>query len=353
MWNLDTGHAESHTVTLPKTGVRTRCAMETHDEETRILGLTWESKEVSWKQNEQGLLGSKQVEANMTSGEVVEQTEGLIFTSSRTGQGSVDKSSGEAHFDGPVQRSFGVREEVQRAAADGIEVAAIEARRVNETRLFCSEEQVHSALKDVGAQAAAQAAAGVGGQVAGDILGTIVDNAAAGSVAGRAVAAGVASALVGEGSCQQRLEQAASSAGTSLSLAAAHEAASSVTGPGSVANVAGRALGALVTSGGSLQDRAAHAAQKGGEAAAAEVLGQALAKANVPLCPRSIINEEGHKGVEFSGGSMMSIGSRHRYGSEVKADSVITQSQHEEGVQFRLGECLSHVCFLQGFNRDQ
>ena len=256
------------------------------------------------------------------------------------GLGGSDSSGSGGAGDSGINQLAGVRE-LQRAAADGIEVAAIEARRVNETRLFCSEEQVHSALKDVGAQAAAQAAAGVGGQVAGDILGTIVDNAAAGSVAGRAVAAGVASALVGEGSCQQRLEQAASSAGTSLSLAAAHEAASSVTGPGSVANVAGRALGALVTSGGSLQDRAAHAAQKGGEAAAAEVLGQALAKANVPLCPRSIINEEGRKGVEFSGGSMMSIGSRHRYGSEVKADSVITQSQHEEGVQVRVGRCLS------------
>lgn len=157
-------------------------------------------------------------------------------------------------------------------------------------------------------------------------------------VAGQALAAGAA-ALVSDGTCSEKFQKAASAAGTSLALASAHEAANGIAGAGLVANVAGQAVGAAITSDGPLPDRLAHAAQAGGQAALVHGAGKALATAGVPLCPTNLINEEGRKGIEFAGGSMVSIGCRDRVGfAQLEDGSQVRKSQHEEGMQLRVGQ---------------
>ena len=157
-------------------------------------------------------------------------------------------------------------------------------------------------------------------------------------VVGQALAAGAA-AVLSDGTCSEKLQKAASAAGTSLALASAHEAANGIAGAGLVANVAGQAVGAAITS-------MAHAAQAGGQAALVHGAGKALATAGVPLCPTNLINEEGRKGIEFAGGSMVSIGCRDRVGfAQLEDGSQVRKSQHEEGMQLRVGQGLRSFLF--------
>ena len=300
-----------------------------------MLGVKVASEEVKLKQTHDGLLGTKKVEMDCRKHQVLEESEGLIFTTSRSGSGSVDKSSGEAQFDGEVSFSIGVRDEVKQAAGRGVEVGAREVRRINEAQLLCSAEQEKQALQKAGAQMAIQGAAGVAGLVAGEVTGKIAGNASAGASLGEALAAGSAAAFL-------QVEHAVAAAGTSLALSAAHEAASGVVGPGSNASIAGRALGALVTGQGSCADRLADAAHAAGEGALVQATGMALAKSGVPLCPTGLINEEGRKGMEFAGGSSLSVGYRDRFGeAQLENGTQISQRQHEEGVQLRVGWGLS------------
>ena len=171
-------------------------------------------------------------------------------------------------------------------------------------------------------------------------------------VAGEALAAGGA-ALMSGGTWSEKLQKAGSAAGTALALASAHEAANGIAGAGLVANVAGQAVGAALTSDGPLPDRLAHAAQAGGQAALVHGAGKALATAGVPLCPTNLINEEGRKGIEFAGGSMVSIGCRDRVGfAQLEDGSQVRKSQHEEGMQLRIGRSLKRFLFCM-FGRHQ
>ena len=306
-----------------------------------MLGVKVASEEVKLKQTHDGLLGTKKVEMDCRKHQVLEESEGLIFTTSRSGSGSVDKSSGEAQFDGEVSFSIGVRDEVKQAAGRGVEVGAREVRRINEAQLLCSAEQEKQALQKAGAQMAIQGTAGVAGLIAGEVTGKVAGNASAGASLGEALAAGSA-AFLQEGTAVEKVEHAVAAAGTSLALSAAHEAASGVVGPGSTASIAGRALGALVTGQGSCADRLAHAAYAAGEGGLVQATGMALAKSGVPLCPTGLINEEGRKGMEFAGGSSLSVGYRDRFGeAQLENGTQISQRQHEEGVQLRVGWGLS------------
>ena len=162
-------------------------------------------------------------------------------------------------------------------------------------------------------------------------------------IACSSLAAGVVGTVNGGGVGAQ-LDQAVETVGMSLALTASQEVASGVMGAGCAASVAGRALGALATSDGSCSERLASAGQAAGEAAATQAAGHVLAQAGVPLCPTGLINEEGRKGIEFAGGSMMSVGERDRFGSGQLADGTeVCRSSHEEGVQFRVGRGLMEV----------
>ena len=276
------------------------------------------------------------------TGEVAETEEGLLFTTSREGSGSVDRSSGKARFHEAVSCSFGVRQEVKDAAGKGIEVGGSEARRANEGRLFCSAADARQALQNAGGQVAFQGAGGVVGLVTGEVVGKVAGSQAAGAVLGEAVAAG-SMALLGQG--DQKLDRAVTTAGASLALSASQEVASGAVGPGRTANLVGRAVGAFATSSGSCPERLAKAAQAAGEGAAVQAAGTALAQAGIPLCPTTLINEEGRKGMEFAGGSMVSVGQRDRYGSgQLEDGTTVTRSSHEEGVQLRAGGSLSKIC---------
>ena len=322
-----------------KTGRFSSCTTETHEEDFRVLGMKMVSEEVNFKQTHEGLLGSKRVEVDCRAHQVQEESEGLIFTTSRSGSGSVDKTSGKAQFDGAVSLNIGVREEVKEAAGRGIEVGTREARKINEAQVFCSAEQEMQALQQAGVQMAAQGAAGVAGLVAGEVAGKIAGNASAGASLGEALAAGSAALLQG-GSTSEKVHNAVAAAGTSLALSAAHEAASGVVGAGCAASIAGRAAGALITSDGSCADRLGNAAKAAGEGALVQAAGVALAKSGVPLCPMGLINEEGRKGIDFAGGSSLSVGHRDRFGEASENGVQISQSQHEEGVQVRVGHRL-------------
>ena len=184
---------------------------------------------MEFKQTSDGLLGTKKIEMDCRKHQVLEESEGLIFTTSRSGSGSVGKSSGEAQFDGEVSFSIGVRDEVKEAAGRGVEVGAREARRINEAQLLCSAEQEKQALQKAGAQMAIQGTAGVAGFFAGEGTGKIAGNASAGASLGEALAAGSA-AFLQEGTAGDIVEHAVAAAGTSLALAA-HEAASGVVTP--------------------------------------------------------------------------------------------------------------------------
>ena len=161
-------------------------------------------------------------------------------------------------------------------------------------------------------------------------------------VACDALAAGVAGFATDGGG--ELLEKAVATAGTSLALSASQEVASGVMGAVCVASVAGRALGAYVTSNGSCPERPVQAAQAAGEATITQGAGTLLAQAGVPLCPTSVINEDGRKGLEIAGGSMVSVGQRDRLGSEQLADgTAVSRSSHEEGLQFRAGSDLGFL----------
>ena len=352
-WNLDTGHAEVHTIEHQKTGFRSTCTTEVQEEEARVLGVKVMQEEVGVKQTRDGLLGSSHVEVNHKTGGVVQETEGLIFTTKKEGTGSLDKTTGEVEFEGEVSSSFAVREEVQQAAGRGAQIATTQARQANEAKLFCSSSEVDTALRDGASQVAIQSTAGVAGCVTGEVLGKIAGSKTSGLVAGEALAAGAA-AVLSDGTCSEKLQKAASAAGTSLALASAHEAANGIAGAGLVANVAGQAVGAAITSNGPLPDRLAHAAQAGGQAALVHGAGKALATAGVPLCPTNLINEEGRKGIEFAGGSMVSIGCRDRVGfAQLEDGSQVRKSQHEEGMQLRVGQGPSsrHVNHYRTYHR--
>ncbi|CAE6935242.1 unnamed protein product [Symbiodinium sp. CCMP2592] len=335
--NFDTGKANVQDVEHEKTSRISSCTTETNKEDIRILGQTLASKEVAFKQTREGLLSSKKVEVDCKTHHVVEESEGLFLTTSRAGSGSVDKMSGEVQFDGEVSHSCAVREEVKEAAGRGLEVGTREACKSNEGRLFCSAEQEKQALQQSGAQIAAQGAAGVAGLVAGEVAGKLAGSASAGASLGEALAAGGAAFLQG-GTAAEKVEHGIAAAGTSLALSAAHEAASGVVGPGFTGNIAGRAAGAFLTSEGSCADRLANAAGAAGEGALVQAAGIAMAKSGVPLCPMGLINEDGRKGVDFAGGSSLSVGHRDSFGADVKENGTqISQSQHEEGVQLRVG----------------
>ena len=275
------------------------------------------------------------------TGEVVQKADGLLLSTSQEGSGTVDRSSGKAYCDGDVSWSIGVRQEVKDAAGRGIEVGGLEMRCANEERIFCSGEDAAQALKGAGSQVLQQGAVGVVGLIAGEMLGKVAGCKATGAVLGEAAAAGGV-AMFGDG--EGRLDRAAASASACLALSASQEVASGVLGPGRVAGVAGSALGAFAASSGSCQERLAKAAQATGEGAALQAAGSVLAGAGVPLCPTKLINEEGRKGMEFAGGSMVSFGQRDRYGSGQLADgTTVTRSSHEEGVQLRAGTDLSHA----------
>ena len=318
-------------------------------EETRILGFKAGSQEVSFKHRQEDLLGSKQVQMNCKTGEVAQKTDGLLFTTCREGSGSVDRISGEVDFQGEVSTSLAVRQEVKDAAGRGIEVGATQARKVNEAQLLCSSADAQQALRSAACQSASQGTAGVAGLVAGEVLGKVAGNRSAGAAIGEALAAGGTTLLCERGG--EQLEKAVATAGTSLALSASQEVASGVMGAGCVASVAGRALGAYVTSNGSCPERLVQAAQAAGEATITQGAGTLLAQAGVPLCPTSVINEDGRKGLEFAGGSMVSVGQRDRVGSGQLADGTeVSRSCHEEGLQFRagsgLGFCLRHAGIL-------
>ena len=222
-------------------------------------------------------------------------------------------------------------------------MGALVARKRNEKQLYISEQQENEAIFSGLGQASAQGAA----QVAVLIAKERIERASDGlpqaplRVASAALAAGGV-AMFGDG--EGRLDRAAASASACLALSASQEVASGVLGPGRVAGVAGSALGAFAASSGSCQERLAKAAQATGEGAALQAAGSVLAGAGVPRCPTKLINEEGRKGMEFAGGSMVSFGQRDRYGSGQLADgTTVTRSSHEEGVQLRAGTDLSHA----------
>lgn len=81
---MDTGHAEVHTIEHQKTGFRSTCTTEVQ-EEARVLGVKVMQEEVGVKQTRDGLLGSSHVEVNHKTGGVVQETEGLIFTTKKEG----------------------------------------------------------------------------------------------------------------------------------------------------------------------------------------------------------------------------------------------------------------------------
>ena len=58
--NLDTGHATVKSAEQEKTGFCATRTTETVEKEMRILGLKAASQEVSFKQTQEGLLGTKQ-----------------------------------------------------------------------------------------------------------------------------------------------------------------------------------------------------------------------------------------------------------------------------------------------------
>ena len=346
MWNLDTGHAEVHTIEHEKTGFRSTCTTEVQEKEARVLGKKVRQEEVSVKQTRDGLLGSSHVEVNHKTGGVVQKKEGLFFTTKKEGTGSLDKKTGEVEFEGEVSSTFGVRKEVQQAAGRGAQVATTQARHANETKLFCSSSEVGKALQDAASQVAVQSTAGFVGCPAGEVLGKIAGSKTAGSVAGEALAAGAVAACMSKGTCKEKLQNAGSAAGTSLALASAHEAANGIAGAGLVGNVTGQALGAAITSDGPLPERLVHAVEAGGQAALVHGAGKALAMAGVPLRPTNLINEKQRKGIEFAGGSMVSVGCRDRIGSAQLLDgSQISKSQHEEGAQLRVGQGLRRFLF--------
>ena len=343
--NLDTGHVKVKEVDREKTGAFSSVTTETREDNVRVLGMKVASEEVSFKQIQDGLLGTKTVEMDCRTHQVVEESEGLIFTTSRSGSGSVDKSDksfAKAEFDGKVSFSVAVRDEVKEAAGRGMEVGATEARKINEAQLLCSSEREHQALQKAAKQMAIQGSAGVAGLVAGEVTGKMAGNTSAGVSLGQALAAGSAAAFQ-EGTAAEKVKHAVGAAGTSLALSAAHEAASGVVGPGSTASIAGRALGALVTSEGSCTDRLANAAQAAGEGALVQTAGMALANSGIALCPVGVINDEGRKGMEFAGGSSLSVGCRDRFGEGHENGTHITESQHEVGVQGRVGPDLSSM----------
>ena len=187
-----------------------------------------------------------------------------------------------------------------------------------------------------------QGAAGTVALLAAERAERLFPGAPAATPVAAALAAGSAAAFQ-EGTAAEKVKHAVGAAGTSLALSAAHEAASGVVGPGSTASIAGRALGALVTSEGSCTDRLANAAQAAGEGALVQTAGMALANSGIALCPVGIINDEGRKGMEFAGGSSLSVGCRDRFGEGHENGTHITESQHEVGVQGRVGPDLSSM----------
>ncbi|CAE7539975.1 unnamed protein product, partial [Symbiodinium sp. CCMP2456] len=320
--NLDTGRA---TVSSKEHEKAALCGSRTTEtlEELRVLGQKVASQELRFKHTQENLFGSKEVMLDCWTGQVVEKADGLLLTTTQEGSGTVDRSSGKAHFDGDASWSIGVRQEVKDAAGRGIEVGGLEMRRANEERIFCCDEDAAQALKGAGSQVLRQGAVGVVGLLAGEVVGKVAGSKAAGAMLGEAAAGG------------GKLDRAAASATASLALSASQEVASGVLGPGRVASVAGSALGAFAASSGSCQERLAKAAQATGEGAAVHAAGSLLAGAGVPLCPTKLINEEGRKGMEFAGGSMVSV---DRYSSGQLADgTTVTRSSHEEGVQLRAG----------------
>ncbi|CAE7833257.1 unnamed protein product [Symbiodinium sp. CCMP2592] len=333
--NLDTGHATVRSKEHEKAALCGSRTTETVEEELRVLGQKVASQELSFKHAQENLLGSKEVTLDCRTGEVVEKADGLLLSTSQEGSGTVDRSSGKAYFDGEVSWSIGVRQEVKDAAGRGIEVGGLEMRRANEERIFCSGEDAAQALKGAGSQVLQQGAVGVVGLIAGEMVGKVAGSKATGAVLGEAAAAGGV-AMFGDG--EGKLDRAAASAKACLALSASQEVASGVLGPGRLAGVAGSALGVFAASSGSCQERLAKAAQATGEGAAVQAAGSVLAGAGVPLCPTKLINEEGRKGMEFAGGSMVSVGQRDRYGSgQLEDGTTVTRSSHEEGVQLRAG----------------
>ncbi|CAE7903075.1 unnamed protein product, partial [Symbiodinium necroappetens] len=268
--NLDTGHA---TVSSKEHEKAALCGSRTtQTEELRVLGQKVASQELSFKHAQENLLGSKEVMLDCTTGEVVERADGLLLSTTQEGLGTVDRSSGKAHFDGDVSWSIGVRQEVKDAAGRGIEVGGLEMRRANEERIFCCDEDAAQALKGAGAQVLQQGAVGVVGLIAGEVVGKVAGSKAAGAVLGEATAAGGV-AMLGGG--EGKLDRAAASATASLALSASQEVVSGVLGPGRVASVAGSALGAFAASSGSCQERLAKAAQATGKGAVVQAAGSA------------------------------------------------------------------------------
>ena len=177
---------------------------------------------------------------------------------------------------------------------------AYAARRKNEQRLYISAQQENAAILSGLGEASAQGATQVAALIA-----------------------------------REKIERA-------IGDDVPQEVASGAVGPGCTANLVGRAVGAFATSSGSCPERLAKAAQAAGEGAAVQAAGTALAQAGIPLCPTTLINEEGRKGMEFAGGSMVSVGQRDRYGSgQLEDGTTVTRSAHEEGVQLRAGGSLS------------
>jgi len=170
-------------------------------------------------------------------------------------------------------------------------------------------------------------------------------------VVGTAIGYTAATTCYTKGGAMEKLKKAAAMAPEELAIGAAYWAA---WGQGAVMGASGASLGAFgrigeramvgyIDTEGSKLDKAAGGAAFGAKHSVAEGVGYALKAilgAAVPT-PMLVVDEDSRKGIRFSGGTDIIVGTRSREDIAVAIDSKVDHDQgkqlKEKGVQARLG----------------
>lgn len=234
------------------------------------------------------------------------------------------------------------------AAAVGVDIGGIMARRRNEGRLGLTvDEKKKKTAQGMGA-VGIHGAAAVGGMAVGKGLEHLGVPGAGVVATGAAVAA--AGAGTAHGDAKDRAKVAVAAGGGALILGGAHEAAAAGAGRAlghgelgfGVGAIAGRMAGAALIADGKHRASAMKTAAMEGGALVAVGAGMRAAFGAVAPVPLGVVNECKRKGLEFSGGHVLAFGKRNL--SEQKAqqtaegvETVVEMQRLEQGMQMRVG----------------
>eukprot|EP00928_Gymnodinium_smaydae_P098953 TRINITY_DN931_c0_g1_i1.p1 TRINITY_DN931_c0_g1~~TRINITY_DN931_c0_g1_i1.p1 ORF type:complete len:644 (-),score=126.67 TRINITY_DN931_c0_g1_i1:140-2071(-) len=261
---------------------------------------------------------------------------------SRGGDSGIDGRGGHGHrgSDGDSRAPV----DVKPLGIVGIEVGGYQARQKNEGKIFTSTRDKAKATAGGLGRAAGYGAASAVGGYAGLMLEE--QGLTGASSIGQGVALGIAAGATTEGSAKTKVKAAAKAGGDGFVLGTAYAGAAGAAGAlgselaGGVGRVAARGLGGAMAADGGAVGRLKGAGVGAGGQCVAEGAGLALRAAvggAAPL-PMGIINEEGRKGVQFSGGTAISGGTREKTGVFQKEDGTAGEmAQKERGMQMRLG----------------